>query len=264
MNDESTDDRMILEQLQRLVQALEISGRAILPSSHLDLLQSIVDAAARLFGAAAASIALVDETRRFLEFKVATGAGNEDIVGMRFPLEAGIAGYVFATGQPVAISDVHQDPRFNQEFAESTGYVPSSILATPLQWEDRVLGVMEVLDKIDAPSFGIQDMELLGLFANQASIAIFQSQLYDQLSEALLAGIKEIASEDPSAEYTDLFEALISKGEPDEQMEDLYLLADLFNTMSEFGDSERVACLKILSAFRDYLRSKPSLSRLRR
>ncbi len=174
-SDHSEDSRLA-EQLGRLVQALAAAGQVTLPGSAEALLSSIVEAAARIFGAAAASILLVNEDEGVLEFKVAHGAANRDLVGTRIPLDQGIAGYVAMTGQPIAISNVEQDARFNRDFAKSTGYVPRSILATPLLAGERVLGVMEVLDKIDAPSFGMQDMELLGLFAHQAALAIDKAQ----------------------------------------------------------------------------------------
>src|SRR5512142_1977200 len=92
-------------QLQRLLLAIEASGRAVLPRSSDELLQSIVEAAARIFGAAAASICLVDEKESCLAFRVAYGAGREEVVGLRLPLDEGIAGYVVQTGQPMAISN---------------------------------------------------------------------------------------------------------------------------------------------------------------
>ena len=196
MNEDSNNNGDLERTLRKLLNAIEASGRAILPSSNIDLLQSIVEAAARIFGAAAASIALVDSEAGELEFEVSYGEGNENIIGKRMPVDKGIAGYVVMTGQPIAISDVQQDARFHQDFAESTGYVPQSILATPLLWEDRVIGVMSVLDKIDSPSFNMEDMELLGLFAQQASIAIFQSQQYDQIDDALVRGIKGILEQE--------------------------------------------------------------------
>jgi GAF domain-containing protein len=260
MNDDPSRDSKLAEQLRRLLQAIEASGHAILPSSNRDLLQSIVDAAARIFGAAAASIALVDEMQQVLEFKVAYGIGNEDVVGMRIPLDAGIAGYVVMTGQPIAISNVQQDARFNRDFAKSTGYVPRSILATPLLSDERVIGVMEVLDKINAPSFGMQDMELLGLFARQAAIAIYQSQQYDQIGEALVRGIKELAAADPSAASAEIFRTLEENTGDDARARDLLALAEVFNAVSGLGEAERQACLRILAAFGDYARSKPGLS----
>ena len=145
MTDDPSANGHLAEELRRLLASIEATGRALLPASNLELLQTVVDAAARIFGAAAASICLVDEAEQMLEFKVAYGAGREEVLGMRIPLDRGIAGYVANTGQPIAISNVQQDPRFNQEFAKSTGYVPRSILATPLIIGDRVIGVMEIL-----------------------------------------------------------------------------------------------------------------------
>ena len=171
-----SEDTTLVEQLGRMVQVLASTGRSVLPGSPDALLLSIVEAAAKIFGAGAASILLVNESEGVLEFKVTWGASDHDLVGTRIPIDQGIAGYVAMTGQPIAVSNVEQDARFNVNFAKSTGYVPKCILATPLIAGERVLGVMEVLDKIEAASFGMQDMELLGIFAHQAALAIEQAQ----------------------------------------------------------------------------------------
>ncbi|MCL5999150.1 MAG: GAF domain-containing protein [Chloroflexi bacterium] len=256
-------DGNLAEQLRRLLLAVEASGRAVLPGSNLELLQSIVEAAARIFGAAAASIALVDEQAQELEFKVSYGAGSDEVVGMRIPLDTGIAGYVAMTGQPIAISDVQQDARFNRAFAGSTGYVPRSILATPLVYRERVLGVMEVLDKISASSFGLQDMELLGMFARQAAIAIDQSQQVASLTQLLVQGLRRLAVSDTGAVPDELLAVLEHSGDaasPDDvRTRDLLALADRFNAISELGEAERLACLQILAVFGDYARARRDL-----
>ncbi|MCK5314169.1 MAG: GAF domain-containing protein [Anaerolineales bacterium] len=258
MNDDVPDNHDLARQLRRLLDAIEVSGRAILPSSNTELLQSIVDAAANIFGAAAASISLIDEAEEVLEFKVAYGVGKEDVVGRRIPLNKGIAGFVAMTGQPIAISDVQQDPRFAQDFAKSTGYVPRSILGTPLISNDRVIGVMEVLDKIDAPSFGMQDMELLGVFANQAAIAINQSQQYDLLGEALIAGLQDLVSEEQDIDADAISRALTDTDESDETLRrDMLELARLINQLSSGGKAERKMCLQVLAAFGNYVQSQP-------
>ncbi len=198
----------VTKQFDKLLASIEASGRAILPRSNDELLKSIIEAAARIFDAAAASILLVNEQENCLEFKVAFGASNRDLVGLKFPLDKGIAGYVVMTGQPLAISNVRQDARFNQDFAKSTGYVPTSILAMPLRSGERVIGVMEVLDKINATSFGIQDMELLGMFAHQAAIAIDQSQRMDTIQDALVLGLKRLVEDEAGSEITELSSVL--------------------------------------------------------
>ena len=254
-------DEPLAGQLRRLLAALEASSRALLPGSNQELLQSIVDASARIFGAAAASICLVDEDAQMLEFRVATGIGREDVVGRRIPVDQGIAGYIAMTGQPIAVSNVQADPRFKKDFAQSTGYVPRSILGTPLFNDGQVIGVMEVLDKINAAAFGLQDMELLGVFAQQAALAIHQSQQYDKITGALVRGLRELLDGELDQRPAALLAAL-DAGAVDELAAgaDLNELAALFYTISARGPAERKACLQILAAFGAYVDAAPRLS----
>ena len=260
---QDTSEDKLSKQLQRLLLSIEASGRAVLSGSHDVLLDSIVEAAARIFGAAAASILLVNEEEQVLEFKVAYGPSERDLVGTKFPLDKGIAGYVVMTGQPIATSNVSQDARFDQEFAKSTGYVPDSILATPLLSGDRIIGVMEVLDKIDASSFGMQDMELLGMFAQQAALAIDQSQQIRSIEEALVLGLKRLVTAAPVQDSAELLAVLEDSLNEKSRVPDLLELADLFSDISALGEAERKACLQVLEVFAEYRRSSSSSLRFR-
>jgi len=262
--DKNIDEEKLSEQLQRLLMSIEASGRAILPRSNDTLLKSIVEAAAKIFGAAAASLLLVNEEEEALEFKVSTGEADHDLVGTKFPYDKGIAGYVFMTGMPIATSNVKEDKRFNQDFAQSTGYVPSSILATPLiTSDDRVIGVMEVLDKINAASFDIHDMELMGLFAQQASMAIEQSQQIDKIQDAMVRALTNLVKADKSKPSPELRTALEQSLLRHEDQIDLLELAELFNQISALGDTERKACIQILSVFANLRKSNSAPFRFR-
>jgi GAF domain-containing protein len=141
--------------------------------THGELLRSIVHAARNLFAAKASSITLLDEGANELVFEAVDGEGSDEgLVGTRFPATKGIAGWVVTSGQPLAVDDVSKDARFSKETAQSTGYMPKSLIAAPLLREDRVLGVLSVLDRADEGTFGLQQMELLELFADQAAIAV--------------------------------------------------------------------------------------------
>jgi GAF domain-containing protein len=262
--DQNIDEEKLSEQLQRLLTSIEASGRAVLPGSNDALLQSIVETAAKIFGAAAASLLLVNEDEEALEFKVAFGPGDRDLVGTKFPYDKGIAGYVFMTGMPIATSNVKEDKRFNQDFAKSTGYIPNSILATPLiSADDRVIGVMEVLDKIDATSFDLHDMELMGMFAQQAAMAIDQSQQIDEIHQSLVRGLKQLAKSDKSADSAELQGVLSQSLENSEATTDLLELADLFNQVSALGEAERKACIQVLSVFAEYRKSTSTYRRFK-
>jgi signal transduction protein with GAF and PtsI domain len=201
----------------------------------------------------------VDFEGQMLEFKVSYGHGNDDVVGQRIPLDSGIAGYVVMTGQPIAIADVLQDPRFNQDFAKSTGYVPKSILATPLEWQERVIGVMEVLDKIKAPRFDLQDMELLGLFAQQASIAIAQSQQYDVIAEMMLQGLTIWVDQQAPSDVRPVLVELLTANAPSAGMRDLSQLAAVLHELLNSGEAERRMALDVLGTIRAYLVERASM-----
>jgi GAF domain-containing protein len=155
------------------------------------LLQSIVDVARAIFRAKASSILLLDEATDELVFEAAADESSEALIGMRFPSSTGIAGFVLVSRQPLVIEDVLTDPRFSKETAESTGFVPKGLMAVPLLHEERALGVLEVLDRPQNERFTLAEMELLGLFANQAAIALDLLQRA-RLAQAALEGEGEL------------------------------------------------------------------------
>ena len=252
----SPRDEPLAEQLQRLIRAIELGAKAVLPASNNALLQSIVDAAARIFGSGAAAILLVDEAEQALVFRVEFGNKQPDLIGRRVPLNKGIAGYVVMTGQAIAVSNVQQDARFNADFARSTGYVPDSILAAPLLLGERVIGVLEVLDKIAATSFGMRDMELMGLFAQQAALAIRESQQLDMIDSAIRRGLRHIAADEGLPDSSALL-ATLDEGERDgAEPDDLLPLAAAFNDIGRLGPAERRAAVKILAALAEVGRAR--------
>jgi GAF domain-containing protein len=136
------------------------------------LLQSIVEVARAIFGARASSVFLLDEAADELVFAAVAGEGSDSLVGTRLPSSTGIAGWVLASRTPLVLEDVQQDPRFARDVAERTGFMPKGLMAVPLLHEERVLGVLQVLDRPERARFSLREMELLGLFANQAAIAL--------------------------------------------------------------------------------------------
>ena len=139
---------------------------------HRALLQSIVEVARSIFEAQASSIMLFDEETDELVFEAVAGAGADTLVGHRFPSGKGIAGWVLGTRQPIVLEDVTQDPRHASDVAQATGYVPRGLMSVPLLADERALGVLQVLDRPQNARFTLAEMDLLGLFANQAAIAL--------------------------------------------------------------------------------------------
>ena len=156
----------------RDVRAAVAAGVLGSSESFRELLGAIVTVARSIFGAKASSILLLDEDTSELVFEAVVGEGEESLLGVRFPAGHGIAGWVLATRTPLILEDVKSDPRFAGDVAEDTGFVPSGLMAAPLLHDERALGVLEVLDRPERSHFSLQEMDLLGLFANQAAIAV--------------------------------------------------------------------------------------------
>jgi GAF domain-containing protein len=163
--------------------ALREVARRVAVATHLSppageaVLRSIVEATAALFDAEAASIALFEPATNELVFRVAAGDQGQGVVGLAIRPDQGVAGYVFTTGQPLALSDVAGDRRFGRAAAEQTGYVPRSLVAVPLIDDEGSIGVLEVLDRRSQAAFDLRDVELASVFARQATVAIRSSRL---------------------------------------------------------------------------------------
>jgi len=147
---------------------------AVLPAEEdfAELLRSIVVVARAIFGAQASSVLLFEEETDDLVFAAVANEREQHLVGQRFPSSQGIAGWVLSARTPLVLEDVRSDPRFSKDVAENTGYVPKGLMAVPLLHDERALGVLQVLDRPSKSRFSLEEMELLGMFATQAAVAL--------------------------------------------------------------------------------------------
>lgn len=169
--------------LNRLIQVTTMLNSTL---NLQDLLQLIMDSASDLLNAETSSLMLVDEETGELTFDVATGESGQEVVKYRVPPGQGIAGWVVQNAQPVVIDDPRNDPRFYNRIDKSIGFETRNILAVPLQVKDRVIGVVEVINKKGAPSFSQKDLELATALTNQASVAIDNTRMYARLADAVV------------------------------------------------------------------------------
>ena len=248
----------LAEQARAALNLAAITGVVIAPVTHSRLLEMIVETAARIIDAEAVSLFLLDETKRELIFEVALGGKADEVKNLRVPVGRGLAGLVAETGQPMAISDVQNDPRHASDIAKRVGYAPRSILCVPLFHDEEVIGVFELLDKSSAPSFTQADMDVLGLFANQAAVAIEQSRAQRNLT-ALVADALALltnAGDDQQQVLRQRARSLAAGIEDDADYRRALELASLVQDIVRQGDAERQACQAILVGFAEYLRSR--------
>lgn len=230
--------------------------------SHARLLELTVETAAAVIGARSAALFLIDEAADELVFAVALGPEATTVKDLRVPLGHGIAGLVAVSGQPIAIADADADPRQAADVARQVGYTPKAILCVPLLYQDRIIGVLELLDRLDGAAFSARDMSTLGLFANQAAIAIIQSRTRAS-GIALLRDL--IGSLDPDQPAVPALQAQVDRftasvGDADGLgYREAISLAALVQEIVWHGDRESQACRAILQSFATYLRDRAAL-----
>jgi len=215
--DRSMDDATAaraLEAVRAIALRLE-AGRRLAPPTTTLLLRSIVEATVVLSDAEASSIALYDPALGQLVFQVAAGSQGDGVVGLAIGPDQGIAGYVFSTGLPLALSDVASDARFGRSAAEQTGYVPRSVVAVPLLDDEGSIGVLEVLDRRSQAAFDLRDIELAAVFARQAAVAIRASRLERDAASLLASALTAItvdgvAAGEPGARDTRDVDAIVA------------------------------------------------------
>jgi putative methionine-R-sulfoxide reductase with GAF domain len=164
--------------IRKLKAVLEVT-KAYRNIIHLDvLLSTIVETAADTVGAEAGSILLYDDDGR-LRFHTASGDAARAVKPMAVEPGQGIAGWTADTGKPAIVNDVDADPRFEGSFDQETGFRTRSILCVPLTLEDKVIGVIELLNKNGDGEFDDEDQSLLFSLADQAAISIEHVRLMD-------------------------------------------------------------------------------------
>jgi GAF domain-containing protein len=151
-----------------------------------ELLDLVMKSAADLLEGESASLLLVDETTGDLVFQVATRAGDERIAGTVVPAGQGIAGWVVEHAEPAVVASPREDPRFYGGIDQSSEFETRNLVAVPLKVKDRVIGVVEVLNKREGRAFDDKDLEIALALTNQAAIAIDNARLYARLADAVV------------------------------------------------------------------------------
>jgi GAF domain-containing protein len=188
----TADDHDTLALLAAVARRVAAADR-LTPRADDEPLAAIVGAAVVALEAQAASIALHDPAADRLVFTAAAGPAAGDIVGMSIEPASGIAGYVFTTGQPLAVADVTADPRFERTVAEASGYVPSSLLAVPVTDETGTIGVLEALDRRGG-TFSLHDLDVAASLAAVAAVTLRRGRLRSDTKALLIDALTRLAA----------------------------------------------------------------------
>ena len=183
-----------LEITTRLALLCEVGKRAGLSSQLTRLIDRITRMTQNTLNAMASSVLLFDDDEQELFFEVASGPVKKTLRRIRVGTQSGIAGWVACNGKPLIVNDVTKDQRFDKGTDIITGFVTRSIICAPMLVHSRVIGVIEVLNKLDASDFTERDLETLVSVASTAAISIENARLHKSVIDAYKSTIKALAA----------------------------------------------------------------------
>ncbi|MFH2058939.1 MAG: HDOD domain-containing protein [Pseudomonadota bacterium] len=200
---------------------LELNKSLVRAKSIKEVLDIVMYQIGRVFQPQNWSILLKEQKTSDMVFTVVVGANKEKLQGAKLKKGEGIAGYILETGESLVIEDVTKDDRFSTRVDKYTGYETRSIIGTPLKTNNKIFGVIELVNRIDDGVFTKEDLNLLASIAEYAAIAI-ERAYYDQALTTLatkdgLTGLKNRWSferavsnkEDVLKNYGSIFSILI-------------------------------------------------------
>jgi len=211
-----TSRTALLERYQKL---LEIT-QDLASTLELDtLLKKIVNAAADLCAAEAASILLYDLVKKQLYFQATSNLDVPVMRGLNVPIDSSVAGWVLTQKQSVIIADVSEDPRHFREIAKATNISTKSLLAIPLVTQEKVIGVLELINK-QTGEYSNEDLEIICALGAQAAVAIENTRLFQQ-SDLISELVHELGT--PLASLSTASYLLSRPGIHQEQRDELVL-----------------------------------------
>jgi Nif-specific regulatory protein len=239
-----SEEKNLEKKLSSIVQTVDIAN--VLTEPMTSSIRNLLELSARSMKSEEASVIIRDGDKGDLQFLLAIGEVADQLKGMKIPAGKGIAGFVFSSGSPMAVADVGQEQSFYAEVDKKTGYTTETILATPLRFNDEIIGVLEYVNRIGEPPyepFTSLEMDKAALFAEAIASLVNSYELAKILREF---GEKMLENKDES-DYQDVREWLKNLRANSEHRETVDL-AILVREIANRGEAERTMCREILEA----------------
>jgi len=236
--------------LQRLIETIDIAN--LLTAPLTESINELLTISASSLNSEEASVLVGEDLNHDLQFLTAIGSVADQIIGITVPAGKGVAGFVYSSGQPMAVADVGGEETFYAEVDRRTGYSTQTILATPLRYHSEVIGVLEYVNRRGEPPyqpFTPEEMDTAAIYADAVASLVNAYKAAKLLRDL---GQKVISSDEDFDidEVRSWLSELRSSEEHRERME----LAVMLREIASRGEAERRLCREILDALLRYSR----------
>ncbi len=246
----ASSNSVVATQLRLAIGAVDVAEALTAPLKRS--IENLLQLAAAGVGSDEASVLVRDGNKGGLKFLIAIGEVADKVMKVRIPPGKGIAGFVFSSGQPMAVTDVAQEETFYAEVDRATGYSTQTILATPLRASGEIVGVLEFVNRLGDPPyepFSPDEMDKAAHYADAIATLVDAYEaagMVEILFERMVGGKKGQSTE--GAEVRKWLKKVRSAPEH----RDLMLMAVSLRDIASRGDAERELCRNMLDALARY------------
>jgi GAF domain-containing protein len=250
-------------QLRDAINAVDVANSLTAPLTRS--IENLLRVAAQSIGSDEASVLVRDGNEGGLKFLVAIGRVADKLMKVRIPPGRGIAGFVFSSGQPVAVADAAQEETFYAEVDRATGYSTQTLLATPLRAAGEMVGVLEFVNRLGEPPyqpFSPSEMDRAAHFADAIGTLVDAHETSGLIETLLERSMKTIARTNLNGETkgdVDLRRWLKRMRSAPEHR-DLMQMAVSLRDIASRGDDERELCREVLEALARFTEKRSSSS----
>ena len=244
------------EKLRSIIETIDVADALTAPLTIS--IENLLKISAAEINSEEASVLVRDGDAGDLRFLSAIGKVAEHLKTLRIPAGKGIAGFVFSSGQPMALTDVGEEDSFYAEVDKQTGYSTQTILATPLRHEGEIIGVLEYINRIGEPpyeSFTSDEMDRVALFAEAIGSlvnAYESAKLFRDLGNKMITAPEKLKLQEMREWISNLRETTEHK--------EMIELALTVRELAGRGDAERQMCREILESVLRYTENEAETS----
>jgi putative nucleotidyltransferase with HDIG domain len=182
-------------ELKELVALFAVSRKISARVELNELLDQVLMSALQITGARRGSILIIDEDRKVMSIKASRGLNDGIVRDTKVKLGEGIAGTVALKGEPLLISDIEKESRFEGRKTanyETKSFLSVPLISLPLKVHGRVMGVINLSDKIDRTEFNDRDLRLISVLAGQAAVAVENARLFNLLRDSYMGTVRAL------------------------------------------------------------------------
>lgn len=240
----SEENKSFEEKLKSVIETVDVANALTEPLTKS--IENLLLITAAELDSEEASVLIRDGDDGDLRFLTAIGKVAEQLINLQIPAGKGIAGFVYSSGQPMAIAEAGEEESFYAEVDRKTGYSTQTILATPLRHYGEIIGVLEYINRTGEPPFAPftpAEMDKAALFAEAVAslVNVYESaKLFRDLGDKMLSADTRI----PLAEIREWLKNLRDAAQHKEMID----LAVLIRELSNRGEAERQMCREVLEA----------------